>query len=487
VKKIKKAMALSLAIAMGLSLVACGSESTDDTTTTAATEDNSASADDTSADDTAADDTAADDTASDSEATASTGIAAPDTSDWDDSKKIYAYSWDEDFSKKLGVVLDAYPEYKDYVEFVTLGVGGTSDDYKTAIDTALESADEYPSLIPADNDVAKYWSEDDSKTLDLYSIGFTDDMLSNAYDYALQYGTTNGELKAVTWQACPGSVFYRRDIANEVFGTDDPDEIQNYLKDWDTFFSTADTLKDAGYQIVSGPSDVKYAIWDTQSQPWVTDDGSSETLTLDSAVTDYLETAKKLYDGGYTNNTTLWDSSWAADMSDDSTVFCFFGCPWFIGSMQGNGATDGNWGAVVGPTSYHWGGTYVTVGKDTNNPELCAFLLYELTCDPDIGVAITNQTGDCVNNKEANDRLVNGELADDNAAAAFLGGQNPITVWAASAEGLDLSNVTYNDATIKSFIDDASTAYNAGTYSSVDDAIAYIQDQAASVLGISAE
>jgi hypothetical protein len=155
--------------------------------------------------------------------------------------------------------------------------------------------------------------------------------------------------------------------------------------------------------------------------------------------------------------------------------------------MQGNGATDGNWGAVVGPTSYHWGGTYVTVGKDTNNPELCAFLLYELTCDPDIAVAITNQTGDCVNNKEANDRLVNGELADDNAAAAFLGGQNPVEVWAAAAEGLDLSNVTYNDATIKGFIDDASTAYNAGTYATADEAIAYIQDQAASVLGISAE
>mgnify|MGYP001756044662 CR=1 FL=1 len=70
-------------------------------------------------------------------------------------------------------------------------------------------------------------------------------------------------------------------------------------------------------------------------------------------------------------------------MANDSKVFCYFGCPWFIGSMQGNGAVDGNWGAVTGPTSYHWGGTYVMVGKDTPNPELCAFLLYELTCDPD--------------------------------------------------------------------------------------------------------
>ena len=71
---------------------------------------------------------------------------APSTDGWDDSKKIYAYSWDDDFSNKLGYVLDKYPEYKDYVEFVTLGVGGTTDEYKTGIDEALKS-DKYSKHI----------------------------------------------------------------------------------------------------------------------------------------------------------------------------------------------------------------------------------------------------------------------------------------------------------------------------------------------------
>ena len=473
-RKIKKALALSLAMAMGLSLVACGGN--DDATTEATTEAK------TEATEAASDDATE---ATEADASATGAIAAPSTDGWDDSKKIYAYSWDEDFSKKMNVVLDKFPEYKDYVEFVTLGVGGTTDEYKTAIDTALTSGDKYPSLIPADNDVAKYWSEDDTKTANLTDLGFTDDVMANSYDFAKQYGTYNGELKAVTWQATAGSVFYRRDIAKEVLGSDDPETVQAALADWDKFFETADKLKDAGYKIVSGPSDVKYAIWDTQSQPWVTDDGSSEKLTLDTAVTESLETEKKIYDGGYSNNTKLWDSSWASDMTKDSKVFCYFGCPWFIGSMQGNGAVDGNWGAVTGPTSYHWGGTYVMVGKDTPNPELCAFLLYELTCDPEIGVAITNQTGDCVNNKAANDRLINGELAPDNNAAKFLGGQNPIEVWAKAAEGINLSNVTYQDASIKAFIDEAADAYNSGTYATVEDAVKYVEDKCASELGIS--
>ncbi len=470
-RKIKKTLALSLALAMGLSLTACGDKKDDDATTTEAPATTT--------------EAPTDGDSTEEPATDTSKMEAPSTDGWDDSKKIYAYSWDEDFSKKMKVALEVYPQYTDYVEFVTLGLGGTSDEYKTAIDTALESGDKYPTFIPADNDVAKYWSEDDSKTANLYDLGFTDDMLVNSYDFAKQYGTYNDQLKCVTWQGTPGSVFYRRDIAKEVLGTDDPAEVQAAMADWTKFFELADKMNAAGYKIVSGPTDVKYAIWDTQKGPWVTDDGSSEKLTLDGAVNEYLETAKKIYDGGYSNNTGMWEPTWGADMANDAKVFCYFGCPWFIGSMQGNGAVDGNWGAVTGPTAYHWGGTYVCVGKETNNPELAAFLLWALTCDPEVGVKITNQTGDFVNNKAANERLINGELSADNAAAKFLGGQNPIEVWAEAAEGLNLSYLTYQDATIKAYIDEASKAYNDGTYATVDEAIAYIEDKCASELGIS--
>ena len=69
-----------------------------------------------------------------------------------------------------------------------LAVFESSSDQYLAIDTALTSGDKYPTLIPADNDVAKYWSEDDSKTANLYDLGFTDEMLANSYDFAKQYG-----------------------------------------------------------------------------------------------------------------------------------------------------------------------------------------------------------------------------------------------------------------------------------------------------------
>ena len=165
-----------------------------------------------------------------------------DITGWDASKKIYGYSWDDDFKKKMDIVLENHPELNEFYEGI---VEGTKSDDLTQTEAAFTS-DKYPSLIPADIGSAKYWIEDDSKTLDLKSIGFTDDMLADTYQYAKDFGTYNGQLKAVTWQSTAGSVFYNRAIAKDVWGTDDPAEIQNKIKDWDSFFAAADELKAKG-------------------------------------------------------------------------------------------------------------------------------------------------------------------------------------------------------------------------------------------------
>ena len=69
----------------------------------------------------------------------------------------------------------------------------------------------------------------------------------------------------------------------------------------------------------------------------------------------------------------------------------------------------------------------------------------------------------------------------------MLGGQNPIQAWADAAEGIDLSNTTYADSTIKGYIDAASTAYNTGEAATVDDAIAMIKKDAETNLGLIVE
>lgn len=473
-------MAVTLVSAMAVSSLAACSSSSDTGASSGATEDSKA---DGSSDAAGGDES---NSADGSDVADAAKMEAPSTEGWDDSKKIYAYCWDSDFQTKLNLVLDANPQYKDYVEIVVTGQSGTGAEYKTTVDTAFQGGDKYPSLVAADNDVAKYWSEDSSKTVALSDIGLTAEMYANAYPFASEYGTYDGKLTCMTWQATPGSVYYNREIAKEVFGTDDPDEVQELLKDWDTFFDTADKLKEKGYYIVSGADDVKYAIWDSeQKSAWVTDKDGTETLTLDNAVNTYLETAKKLYDGGYVDTTSkLWEDPWNANM--DGKAFCYFACPWFKDTIVKGApkiAEAGGWGACAGPASYHWGGTYVMVGKDTPNPELAAYLMYELCCDADMMYTISDKTGDFVNNQAAVEKLI----ADGKGAQDFLGGQNPFSVWNENAKTLSLKNVTYSDSSIKSYIDKASEGYNNGTYKTIDDAIQFIKDQAKTELGLAVE
>lgn len=409
-------------------------------------------------------------------ATDAAKMEAPTPTDsWE---KIYYYSWNDEFGSRMQYVLDAHPEYNDYVEYVNLGVSGTDGTYQTAVDTAMQGGDKYPSIIAMDNDVAKYYTETDN-TLSMESLGITSDMYANAYQYTVDYATYNGDLKALTWQATPGCFTYRASIAEEVLGAKTPDEVQAYVKDWDTFFSTADTMKAAGYSMISGPDDTKYAIWDQQKQPWITvaADGS-ESLTLDASVTEYFETAKKLYDGGYTDKTSMWSDAWSANFEGD--VFGYFGCTWFVywciaTTEDSATSTYGDWRICQGPVDYHWGGTYVAVMKDCPNKELAAYLVYALCCDEDIMYKLACETFDFVNNKA----VIEKEIANGDGASPLLGGQNPVEVWADSAKGIDLSNSTYLDASLKAIMDKASEGYNTGTYATVDEAVQYVKDEVA--------
>lgn len=407
-------------------------------------------------------------------------MEAPDIAGWDESKKIYAYCWDTDFANKLNVVLDKYPQYKDYVEIIVTGQGGTTYEYKTTIDTAFTNGNKYPSIVAADNDVAKLWSEDKSKTIPLAQIGITNEMYGNGYNFSKQYGLFSGQYTCMTWQACPGVFIYRSDIAEEVFGTADPEVVQEEINNWDSFFAAADKLKANGYYIVSGYDDIKYAIYDSQEGPLVTTIDGLDTLTLDESVSTYLDMAKQLYEGGYVDkNSEMWSSSWAANMSKDGKVFGYFGSPWFFGSMKDMGAEEGAWNCCVGPAAYHWGGTYVMAGKDSSNPELQAFLIYSLCCDPDIAYDIAVKYGDCVNNKEANAKIIK----DGVGSAEILNNQNPVKTLTEAVLDINLTNATYADSAIKTYIDEATKGYVNGSFSK-EAAINYIKNQARIELGL---
>ena len=78
----------------------------------------------------------------------------------------------------------------------------------------------------------------------------------------------NGVQRGSTWQCCPGLLVYRRDIALDTFGTDDPAAVGEKVKDWDTFKATAEELKAKGYYALASYADTFRLYGNSISQPW---------------------------------------------------------------------------------------------------------------------------------------------------------------------------------------------------------------------------
>ena len=112
--------------------------------------------------------------------------------------------------------------------------------YQDKLDEALLAQADAPDdekidlfLIEADY-ALKYVNTD--YTLDVINeVGLTEADVADMYQYTKDICTVDGKLKGVSWQACPGGLIYRRSIAKEVIGSDDPEDVQAVLDSWDKF------------------------------------------------------------------------------------------------------------------------------------------------------------------------------------------------------------------------------------------------------------
>ena len=105
--------------------------------------------------------------------------------------------------------------------------------------------------------------------------------------YTIDIGTNNdGKLVGLGYQSTGGCFIYRRSIAKDVFGTDDPKEIGAIIGagsgNFDKFFEAAETLKGKGVSVLSGMGDLWTVIKHSADQGWLSEDGK---LHIDPKVT----------------------------------------------------------------------------------------------------------------------------------------------------------------------------------------------------------
>ncbi len=325
---------------------------------------------------------------------------------WNDEFKSRFEGYYPDYDKKTGMIGDVK------VNFIqNVNEGGV---YQQKLDEALQAqenaaADDKVDIFLCEMDyVNKYTSTTYAE--DVRALGLSDSDLTEMYDYTKQACTdATGYLRGVSWQGCPGGFIYRRSYAKDIFGTDDPTEIQALVSDWDKFTEAAKTVKEKSegkITMVSGYDDALRVFSNNVTMPWV---DANKKLQMDPNVEKWIDQTKEYTDAGYNAKTSLWAEDWTAGMGKDGNVFGYFMPAWGINFSMADasgsekdadgkhlgGGSYGDWAVVTGPQSYNWGGSFICGAQGTDNAALVADIMKQLCCNKDIMYNISKDTQDC--------------------------------------------------------------------------------------------
>jgi hypothetical protein len=386
----------------------------------------------------------------------------------EEGKVLNIYCWNDEFKTRV-------EKFYTFPEGITVNWVITPSDngaYQIALDAALKEqatadADKKVDMFLVEADYAvKY--VDTAFTLDVIAdLGLTEADIADMYQYTKDIMTdSNGVLKGLSWQACPGGFIYRRDYAPEVLGVSEPDQVQEYLSDWDKFDAVAEKAKEKGLFMLSGYDDAYRCFSDNMATPWVVD----EVIVKDPAIEAWIEMTKKYTDNGWNNKANLWSAESGTGATKDGKVFGYFGPAWFIDfclagwtlddssapAAVGNGSW-GEWGFCEGPVGFSWGGTWVCAAAGTDNLALVADLMKTMTCNKDVLVDIVKEYGDFTNNVPAMT-----EMADSDFSNAFLGGQNYLGLMLKNAQNINRAQSTMYDQACSECIQNAMADYYNG-------------------------
>ncbi len=482
----KKVLSVLLSTAMVTSLlVGCGSNG--------GTTEQPAATDDTAAEE-EAEEPAAEEPAAEEEA------EAPAASG-DNVINLWAFT--DEVPTMVEKFLELHPDF-GYTVNPTI-IATTDGAYQPALDQALAAGGaDAPDIYCAESAfVLKYTQGDASQYAAPYEdLGIdVDKEIADAQiaQYTVDIGTNpDGKVVGLGYQATGGAFIYRRSIAKDTWGTDDPATVKEKIGggsgSWDQFFTAAEELKAKGYGIISGDGDLWHAVENSSDTGWIVDG----KLNIDPKREAFLDLSKQLKDNGYHNDTQDWQDAWFADMKGEGEkqILGFFGPAWLInytlapncgGEKAGEG-TYGDWAICESPIGFFWGGTWLLANKDTDKAEAVGQIIDWITLNcTEEGLQYGWANGNLYGAGGTKDCVGSGTvMAMSDGSVDFLGGQNMFDVFVPANAYANGKNLTQYDETINTYWRDQVRQYTAGEKSR-EQAIADFKQQVADNLDVIVE
>lgn len=311
---------------------------------------------------------------------------------------------------------------------------------------------------------------------DLSALG-ADAYADQIVDYVWQVGQdADHTVRAISYQITPAGFYYRRDIAEKVFGFSEPEKVAELFSSYEKITETGRTLKEQGYRIFASDAELSYFSGDSA---WVIDG----KLNVSPAREEFMDMSVQLYQEDLTAYAAQWATPWYQAMagevpvltaelqggdwstnedgsvalniwdaenfnanvgnytSEMTEVFAYGLPAWGVLIMRDHVAdtTAGKWGVCPGPAYGFGGGTYMGISSISEHKDLAwDFIKFCTLNEETADWWIEKSQGDTVSLKAALEK----HKDDENPV---YGNQKMYSMWLELAEGIDYSKVTKYD------------------------------------------
>ena len=334
-----------------------------------------------------------------------------------------------------------------------------TDQFERRLDPVLASGQGAPDVIALESAFVRKYVES-GLLMDLTDIYEAN--RSRLLAYPVDVGTYNGRVYALSWQACPGAMFYRRSMARKYLGTDDPKEVQTFFSDIEKMMETAALLKKksrGSCVLTSARGELFMPFLYARSSPWIV----NGRLVIDPVMEQYMEISKTIHDNRYDARVGQWSEGWFVGMKDDLVdingklyeVFSYFLPTWGLHYVLKTNAPDtaGDWAMIQGPVPYRWGGTWIGAYRNAQNPDAARELIRYITANDSFLERYARDSGDFVTSLPVIQRIQN------SFREPFLAGQNHYAAFAEIARNINGSLAQGSDSAIESIFLEEVEAY----------------------------
>ncbi len=316
-------------------------------------------------------------------------------------------------------------------------------------------ADQRVDLFMTDEtDASKYCSAEADVAVPVKELGLGDAVGS-------QYGFTGalasdaeGVQRGVAWEAPCGAFVYRRSIAGEIFGTDDPSVIGERVSTWDSLRETAEELRAGGFLLFAGPDETYYPYLSRSGQ-WVDEGGM---ITIDENTEAWIRLMTEYAASGWVGDCSRGSDAWREALGPDSGVFAFFMTSREAAEYLAGEENRGAWGICGGPGSYVSGGFWLCAAAGSDNLKTAGEFLAGLACDAETLTALAAETGLAVNHRDAMEEAARRAEGGNPA----FGAGNDLAVYADSAAVCAVNEISYYDSILADLFLEAYLPYFRG-------------------------